>query len=61
MNEDETDVDLCAIDPDKSIVVTLRHDEKLDENGHCYIQSALLYVNLLVSKFISHLIIQKVH
>lgn len=38
-----TDVDLPAIDCDKSIMVKFRHDDKLQEGAEACFQSALLY------------------
>ncbi|KAK1353434.1 Transport protein Sec24-like [Heracleum sosnowskyi] len=41
-----TDVDLPAIDCDKTIMVTLKHDEKLQDGAECSFQCALLYTTL---------------
>ncbi|XP_073296685.1 protein transport protein SEC24 B-like isoform X2 [Primulina huaijiensis] len=38
-----TDIDLPAIDCDKTIMVSLRHDDKLQEGSECVFQCALLY------------------
>jgi protein transport protein SEC24 len=38
-----TDVDLPAIDCDKTIMVTFKHDDKFQDNADCCFQSALLY------------------
>ncbi|KAG0560568.1 hypothetical protein M758_10G185600 [Ceratodon purpureus] len=38
-----TDVDLPAIDCDKTIMVTFKHDDKFQDNAECCFQSALLY------------------
>ncbi|XP_076896769.1 protein transport protein SEC24 B-like [Bidens hawaiensis] len=40
-----TDVDLPAIDCDKSIMVTLKHDDKLQDGTECSFQCALLYTS----------------
>ncbi|WOG83090.1 hypothetical protein DCAR_0102264 [Daucus carota subsp. sativus] len=41
-----TDVDLPAIDCDKTIMVTLKHDEKLQDGAECSFQCALLYTTV---------------
>ncbi|KAL9170073.1 hypothetical protein ABFS82_04G120100 [Erythranthe guttata] len=41
-----TDVDLPAIDCDKTIMVTLKHDDKLHEGSECAFQCALLYTTV---------------
>ncbi|KAL3513696.1 hypothetical protein ACH5RR_026413 [Cinchona calisaya] len=41
-----TDVDLPAIDCDKTILVTLKHDDKLQDGSECAFQSALLYTTV---------------
>ncbi|XP_027095162.2 protein transport protein SEC24 C [Coffea arabica] len=41
-----TDVDLPAIDCDKTIMVTLKHDDKLQDGSECAFQSALLYTTV---------------
>ncbi|XP_073159429.1 protein transport protein SEC24 C-like isoform X1 [Henckelia pumila] len=41
-----TDVDLPAIDCDKAIMVTLKHDDKLQEGSECAFQCALLYTTV---------------
>ncbi|KAF9594960.1 hypothetical protein IFM89_035530 [Coptis chinensis] len=41
-----TDVDLPAIDCDKSIMVTFKHDDKLVEESECSFQCALLYTTI---------------
>uniref|UniRef100_A0A7N0TRM7 Uncharacterized protein n=1 Tax=Kalanchoe fedtschenkoi TaxID=63787 RepID=A0A7N0TRM7_KALFE len=41
-----TDVDLAAIDCDKTIMVTLKHDDKLQDGSECSFQSALLYTTV---------------
>ncbi|CAA0811286.1 Protein transport protein Sec24-like [Striga hermonthica] len=41
-----TDVDLPAIDCDKTIMVTLKHDDKLQESSECSFQCALLYTTV---------------
>ncbi|GKB82510.1 transport protein Sec24-like protein, partial [Tanacetum coccineum] len=41
-----TDVDLPAIDCDKSIMVTLKHDDKLQDGNECSFQCALLYTTV---------------
>ncbi|KAI3802852.1 hypothetical protein L1987_30997 [Smallanthus sonchifolius] len=41
-----TDVDLPAVDCDKSIMVTLKHDDKLPDGTECSFQCALLYTTV---------------
>ncbi|GAV90421.1 Gelsolin domain-containing protein/zf-Sec23_Sec24 domain-containing protein/Sec23_trunk domain-containing protein/Sec23_helical domain-containing protein/Sec23_BS domain-containing protein [Cephalotus follicularis] len=41
-----TDVDLPGIDCDKSIMVTLKHDDKLQDGSECSFQCALLYTTV---------------
>ncbi|XP_062201899.1 protein transport protein SEC24 B-like [Phragmites australis] len=41
-----TDIDLPAIDSDKTIMVTFKHDDKLQENSECSFQCALLYTTV---------------
>ncbi|GJT91931.1 transport protein Sec24-like protein [Tanacetum coccineum] len=41
-----TDVDLPAVDCDKSIMVTLKHDDKLADGTECSFQCALLYTTV---------------
>eukprot|EP00250_Pteridium_aquilinum_P010450 c19397_g1_i1 orf=566-3775(-) len=41
-----TDVDLPAIDCDKSVMVTFKHDEKLQDGSDCCFQCALLYTTI---------------
>ncbi|KAI3455105.1 hypothetical protein Pfo_011768 [Paulownia fortunei] len=41
-----TDVDLPAIDCDKTIMVSLKHDDKLHEGSECAFQCALLYTTV---------------
>ena len=41
-----TDVDLPAVDCDKAVAVTLRHEEKLADGGEAYVQCALLYTTV---------------
>ncbi|GFP82423.1 protein transport protein sec24-like cef [Phtheirospermum japonicum] len=41
-----TDVDLPAIDCDKTIMVALKHDDKLQEGSECSFQCALLYTTV---------------
>lgn len=41
-----TDVDLPAIDCDKTIMVTLKHDDKLQDGTECSFQCALLYTTV---------------
>ncbi|KAK2630831.1 hypothetical protein QOZ80_UnG0724770 [Eleusine coracana subsp. coracana] len=41
-----TDVDLPAIDSDKAIMVTFKHDDKFQENSECAFQCALLYTTV---------------
>ncbi|KAI5067109.1 hypothetical protein GOP47_0017637 [Adiantum capillus-veneris] len=41
-----TDVDLPAIDCDKSLMVTFKHDEKLQDNSDFCFQCALLYTTI---------------
>ncbi|CAM8891355.1 unnamed protein product [Rhodiola kirilowii] len=41
-----TDVDLPAIDCDKTIMVTLKHDDKLQDGSECSFQCALLYTTV---------------
>ncbi|KAL0290379.1 UNVERIFIED_CONTAM: protein transport protein Sec24-like CEF [Sesamum calycinum] len=41
-----TDVDLPAIDCDKTIMVSLKHDDKLQEGTECAFQCALLYTTV---------------
>ncbi|OAY42146.1 protein transport protein Sec24-like At4g32640 [Manihot esculenta] len=41
-----TDVDLPGIDCDKTIMVTLKHDDKLQDGSECAFQCALLYTTV---------------
>ncbi|PRQ41322.1 putative von Willebrand factor, type A, Zinc finger, Sec23/Sec24-type, sec23/Sec24, trunk [Rosa chinensis] len=41
-----TDVDLPGIDSDKTIMVTLKHDDKLQDGSECVFQCALLYTTV---------------
>ncbi|XP_043719729.1 protein transport protein Sec24-like At4g32640 isoform X2 [Telopea speciosissima] len=41
-----TDVDLPGIDCDKTIMVTLKHDDKLQDGAECAFQCALLYTTV---------------
>ncbi|KAK6148011.1 hypothetical protein DH2020_018923 [Rehmannia glutinosa] len=41
-----TDVDLPAIDCDKTIMVSLKHDDKMQEGSECSFQCALLYTTV---------------
>lgn len=41
-----TDVDLPAIDCDKTIMVTFKHDDKFQEGSECAFQCALLYTTV---------------
>ncbi|CAL1382089.1 unnamed protein product [Linum trigynum] len=41
-----TDVDLPGIDCDKAIMVTLKHDDKLQDGAECAFQCALLYTTV---------------
>ncbi|XP_052621536.1 protein transport protein Sec24-like CEF [Lactuca sativa] len=41
-----TDIDLPAIDCDKTIMVTLKHDDKLQDGTECAFQCALLYTSV---------------
>ncbi|XP_050372274.1 protein transport protein Sec24-like At4g32640 [Argentina anserina] len=41
-----TDVDLPGIDCDKTIMVTLKHDDKLQDGSECSFQCAVLYTTL---------------
>ncbi|KAA8541400.1 hypothetical protein F0562_025363 [Nyssa sinensis] len=41
-----TDVDLPAIDCDKTIMATLKHDDKLQDGSECAFQCALLYTTV---------------
>ncbi|XP_022719190.1 protein transport protein Sec24-like At4g32640 [Durio zibethinus] len=41
-----TDVDLPGIDSDKTIMVTLKHDDKLQNGSECAFQCALLYTTV---------------
>ncbi|XP_043719097.1 protein transport protein Sec24-like At4g32640 isoform X2 [Telopea speciosissima] len=41
-----TDVDLPGIDSDKTIMVTLKHDDKFQEGSECSFQCALLYTTV---------------
>uniref|UniRef100_A0A6M2F1N0 Uncharacterized protein n=1 Tax=Populus davidiana TaxID=266767 RepID=A0A6M2F1N0_9ROSI len=41
-----TDIDLAAIDCDKTIMVTLKHDDKLQDGSECAFQCALLYTTV---------------
>ncbi|KAJ3671893.1 hypothetical protein LUZ60_007972 [Juncus effusus] len=41
-----TDIDLPAIDSDKTIMVTFKHDDKFQENSECGFQCAILYTTL---------------
>ncbi|OQU83439.1 hypothetical protein SORBI_3005G114800 [Sorghum bicolor] len=41
-----TDIDLPAIDSDKTVMVTFKHDDKLPENVECGFQCALLYTTV---------------
>uniref|UniRef100_A0A1J3HXG5 Protein transport protein Sec24-like n=6 Tax=Noccaea caerulescens TaxID=107243 RepID=A0A1J3HXG5_NOCCA len=41
-----TDIDLPAIDCDKAVMVTLKHDDKLQDGAECAFQCALLYTTI---------------
>ncbi|KAI9394069.1 hypothetical protein POPTR_005G049100v4 [Populus trichocarpa] len=41
-----TDIDLAVIDCDKTIMVTLKHDDKLQDGTECAFQCALLYTTV---------------
>ncbi|KAL5204376.1 hypothetical protein ABZP36_009247 [Zizania latifolia] len=41
-----TDIDLPSIDSDKTVMVTFKHDDKLQENSECGFQCALLYTTV---------------
>ncbi|KAG6517086.1 hypothetical protein ZIOFF_020466 [Zingiber officinale] len=41
-----TDIDLPAIDCEKTIMVTFKHDDKFQENSECAFQCALLYTTV---------------
>ncbi|KAJ6359923.1 hypothetical protein OIU77_004015 [Salix suchowensis] len=41
-----TDIDLAAIDCDKTLMVTLKHDDKLQDGSECAFQCALLYTTV---------------
>ncbi|KAI3495742.1 hypothetical protein L1887_38088 [Cichorium endivia] len=41
-----TDIDLPAIDCDKSLMVTMKHDDKLQDGTECSFQCALLYTTV---------------
>ncbi|XP_047337442.1 protein transport protein Sec24-like At4g32640 [Impatiens glandulifera] len=41
-----TDVDLPAIDCDKTLMVTMKHDDKLQDGSECAFQCALLYTTV---------------
>ncbi|CAI9293190.1 unnamed protein product [Lactuca saligna] len=41
-----TDIDLPAIDCDKTIMVTLKHDDKMQDGTECAFQCALLYTSV---------------
>jgi protein transport protein SEC24 len=41
-----TDVDLAAIDCDKTIMVTFKHDDKFQEGSECSFQCAVLYTTV---------------
>ncbi|KAJ1256697.1 hypothetical protein BS78_K333200 [Paspalum vaginatum] len=41
-----TDIDLPAIDSDKTVMVMFKHDDKLQENAECGFQCALLYTTV---------------
>ncbi|KAK6943082.1 Sec23/Sec24, helical domain [Dillenia turbinata] len=41
-----TDIDLPGIDCDKTIMVTLKHDDKLQDGSECAFQCALLYTTI---------------
>lgn len=41
-----TDLDLPAIDCDKSVMVSFKHDEKLQDGSECCFQCALLYTTI---------------
>ncbi|XP_050372393.1 protein transport protein Sec24-like At4g32640 isoform X2 [Argentina anserina] len=41
-----TDVDLPGIDSDKTIMVTIKHDDKLQDGSECVFQCALLYTTM---------------
>ncbi|CAN6362943.1 unnamed protein product [Urochloa humidicola] len=41
-----TDIDLPAVDSDKTVMVTFKHDDKLQENEECGFQCALLYTTV---------------
>ncbi|XP_063716362.1 protein transport protein Sec24C-like isoform X3 [Symsagittifera roscoffensis] len=43
--ETAQDVELGVMDPDKAILVELKHDDKLDENAGAHVQVALLYTS----------------
>jgi len=45
-SSDAPDIDLPTIDADKAISVTLRHDDKLDENRPVLVQAAMLYTTM---------------
>jgi len=40
-----TDVELATIDSDKAIVIEIKHDDKIPEDGVAYVQNALLYTS----------------
>jgi len=42
----QTDVDLAALDSDKTIAVTLRYEDKLPDGKEAYVQCALLYTTM---------------
>lgn len=41
-----TDIDLPSIDSEKTVMVTFKHDDKLQENSECGFQCALLYTTV---------------
>ncbi|GJN13349.1 hypothetical protein PR202_gb00042 [Eleusine coracana subsp. coracana] len=58
-----TDVDLPAIDSDKAIMVTFKHDDKFQENSECAFQVIMLYMEareilVPVPKFLSSFVIE---
>ncbi|CAK9297142.1 unnamed protein product [Gordionus sp. m RMFG-2023] len=44
--ENSTDVEIAILDPENSITVELKHDDKLSEQENMYIQVAILYTTM---------------
>ncbi|GJN12878.1 hypothetical protein PR202_ga31198 [Eleusine coracana subsp. coracana] len=52
-----TDVDLPAIDSDKAIMVTFKHNDKFQENSECSFQVIMLYMEAIFFHQVSSLVI----